>query len=747
MNQIVYTFHALIVAIVPCLFGWVLLRRVVREHDLLILIPGAFVAGSLALMAVLNELRFFLEMPVGLWTSYKVLLAATAAMAVFSWPVKRPVMIARSGRGFWPLARLAVAVVFVGVYFGVPAFKGILNDSWWFHYPIALFMQTTERFPLMHALAPDEMLYYHYGPDLLAAAWSFLLEKSVPFAFALNIVLFTSASLVLAYALLLRLTRNAWIAGAGALFLVMGGNLRFLSLAGADWSQPASLLLAVNSQTVESLLEMVFTPSHALGVPAVLLGVVIFQHFARRPTWSLAVVLGLWTGMLTLLAEWYFFPFIAGVGLWVALRLWSSLKQGSRLRFRRQAGMLIAPLIIAVSWGTFNNTYLAGMVGHFWLRPASSLSSTTSRGTLDRILEQPAPWRMAGSEVAGSRLAGSGLAGSGPVAIPLDLQADWQPHLDRFTAPNLVPVQINWANFGKLPSWESAGSKGGTHIAIFSVEALSELFPVLLIGLPFGIWLMKRSSNLTVFMLVVMGTLSVLPPVFLNWGYRSTDFLRFFTGAYGWSALLLALLIGRLWAAGRRAPRAVALSLTAITLGNAVGLGVVGLIPGSVATAKAVGSTASSLSEMTSPSAPGAPAAEPARADTAVHLERLARQVDAYLYPMTKGRDRVLFLAPHDQLPPLDKFPEWMKLPSFARVVVPVGRHWNSSLLPTLYRRANESLDRDSLAALGIQWILASDLYGKPSELVVEALADPERFRPVRTVRSGAYVLTIYRVL
>jgi hypothetical protein len=737
MNQIVYAFHALIVAAVPCLFGWVLLRRVVREHDLLTLIPGAFVAGSLALMALLNELRFFLEMPVALWTSYKILLVATAVMAVASRPLKRPVMIARYGRGFWPLARLAGAAGFVGVYFGVPAFKGILNDSWWFHYPIALFMQTTERFPLMHALAPDEMLYYHYGPDLLAAAWSFLLEKSVPFAFALNIVLFVPAALVLAYALLLRLSRNAWIAGAGALFLVMGGNLRFLSLAGADWGNPASLLQALNSQTVESMLEMVFTPSHALGVPAVLLGVVLFRHFAQRPTWPLALVLGLWTGMLTLLAEWYFFPFIAGIGLWGGLRLWKGLRQGNRSRLRRQAGVIVAPLVIAVSWGTFNNTYLAGMIGHFWLRPASALSATTSRVTLSRILERPAESQGAGSRGVGSR-------GN---LIPLTEQADWQPHLDRFTVPNLVPIQFNWANFGKLPSWESAGSKGGTHIAILSSEALRELFPVLLIGLPFGIWMLRRGANLTIFMLVVMGTLSILPPVFLNWGYRSTDFLRFFTGAYGWSALLLALLIGRLWTAGRRGPRVAALGLTAITIANAVGLGLVGLIPGSVATAQAVGSNASSLSEMTSTAGQTLPRAETNVTDTAVHLERLARQVDAYLYPMTKGRDRVLFLAPPDQLPPLDKFPEWMKFPSFARVVVPVGRHWNTSLLPTLYRRANESLDHDSLTALGIQWLLISDLYGATPETAAQALGDPERFRPVRTVRSGRFFLTIYRVL
>jgi hypothetical protein len=743
MNQIVYAFHALIVAAVPCLFGWVLLRRVVREHDLLTLIPGAFVAGSLALMALLNELRFFLEMPVALWTSYKILLIATAAMAVFSRPVKRPVMIALPGRGFWPLARLAVAACFVGVYFGVPAAKGILNDSWWFHYPQTLFMQTTERFPMMHALAADEWLYYHYGPDLLAAAWSFLLEKSVPFAFALNVILFVPAALVLGYAVLLRLSRNSWVAGAGALFLVMGGNLRFLSLAGANWEQPASLLQALNSQTVESLLEMVFTPSHALGVPAVLLGVVLFKHFARRPTWSLAVVLGLWTGMLTLLAEWYFFPFIAGVGLWVAIRLWTNLKQGSRSKFRRQAGMLAAPLIIAVSWGTFNNTYLAGMVGHFWLRPPSALSATTSRVTLERAKE-PVPLEARRVEGRGK----AGVEGRGGLKLG-DVEAEevpWMPHIDRFNAPNLIPIQLNLANLGRLPSWESAGSKGGTFIPLLSWDAFRELFPVILVGLPFGIWSLTRKRDLSVYMLVIMGALSVLPPVFLNWGYRSTDFLRFFTGAHCWSALLLALALAHLWAMRMPWIRGGAVALALITLANAVGLGIVGLIPGTVSTAKAVGSDASSLSEL-APAPGGEAPSGVAAVGTGIHLERLALQADAFLFPMTKGRDRVFFVAPDDELPPLERFPEWMKIASYARVIIPVGRHWNSSLLPTLYRRANKDLDKDSLTALDIQWVFVTNLYGEPPPAIEEALRNQDRFHAVRTVRSGRFFMVIFRVL
>jgi hypothetical protein len=759
MNQFVFVLHLVIVAAVPCLFGWVLLRRVVREHDLLVLIPGTLVAGCLSFMALLNELRFYMEMPVALWTSYKVLLLSTAAIVIATKPLARPVMVAKAGRSRLHLSCLAGAAGFVGVYFGIPAFNGILNDAWWFHYPEAVFIQTTERFPLMLAFAPDDMLYYHYGPDLLAAAWSFLLEKSVPFAFALNIVLFSVAALMLAYAIMLRVTRHAWAAGAAALFLVIGGNLRFLGLFTTDWSNPAGLLQVLNSQTVESLLEMVFTPSHVVGVPAVLLGIILFRHFAQRPSWSLGILLGLWLGMLTLIAEWYFVPFFASIGLWGALRIFGYIKRANHAQIRQKSAVVLVPLVTALAWGTFNNTYLAGMFGHFWLRPASALSATSSRVVLQRASE-PATLdqRTANQGPDGPGLAtggpGLGTGGSslgtgrpGLFRETGSIDFVWTPHLDRFSAPNLVPIQLNISNLGQLPSWESAGSDSGTFISIVSWDAFLELFPVMLIGLPYGIWWLRKRQSAIVYTLVVMGGLSVLPPVFLNWGYRSTDFLRFFTGAFSWSALLMALPLASLWIAGGWLKKSTAAALTLIILANAAGLGIAGLIPGTVAAAKSAGSSASSLSEISAAAreSPVGPAVE--LVNTGLHLERLARQADSFLFPLSKGRDRVLFLAPQDQLPPLEKFPEWMKLPSFARVIVPVGRHWNSSLLPTLYRAANESLDADALTALGVKWLFVSDLYSTPSEAAARELADPTRFRAVKIVRSGVYSMIIYRVL
>lgn len=45
MTTLVYLIQATVVFICPLCFGWVVLRRLVKEHDLLVLVPGAVVVG------------------------------------------------------------------------------------------------------------------------------------------------------------------------------------------------------------------------------------------------------------------------------------------------------------------------------------------------------------------------------------------------------------------------------------------------------------------------------------------------------------------------------------------------------------------------------------------------------------------------------------------------------------------------------------------------------------------------------
>ena len=192
----------------PLLFGWVLLRRVFREASWLALIPGAVVAGLVALMAAVNELRYFWEMRIAVWTAYKLLLALTLAIVV-ALPRRAPrLMLPGCASRPWNVCLLAAGALAVGVYFGIPAFNGYLNDAWWYHYPAAVQIQNVERFPLTHVFALDDPLYYHPGPDILAACASFLLDVPVATAWALLIVVLAPSTFLLSFALMARLARN-----------------------------------------------------------------------------------------------------------------------------------------------------------------------------------------------------------------------------------------------------------------------------------------------------------------------------------------------------------------------------------------------------------------------------------------------------------------------------------------------------------------------------------------------------------
>ncbi len=93
-----------------------------------------------------------------------------------------------------------------------------------------------------------------------------------------------------------------------------------------------AVLHELNSESVDGVLKLMFTPSHACGIPAVLLGIIIWGRFSTRPSWPLAAFLGLWLGAPTLVAEWYFFLFIG------AISLCSLVQAFSLVRHRRSRG-------------------------------------------------------------------------------------------------------------------------------------------------------------------------------------------------------------------------------------------------------------------------------------------------------------------------------------------------------------------------------------------------------------------------
>jgi hypothetical protein len=719
--MVVFPIHASIVFLVPIFFGWVLLRRVVREHDLVILIPGAVIVGFVTLMALVNELRCWLEMNMAVWFAYKILLIGSLAVLVATRPPRKPPMLPQAANSKWRIALVGTGTVLTGFYFGIPAWHGFLNDAWWFHYPVAVQIQDAAHFPLSAAFATDDPLYYHPGPDILASSLAYLLSIPVQQGFALTTSILAPATFLIVFGFASRISRSTLGGLAAACLVVAGGNLRFLEAFGTDWGNAVARLQLFNSQTIQGLLQMMFTPSHSLGIPLSLVVFVIFRHFVVRPTWPLAAVLGFLLGTLTLVAEWYFFPLSLALAICLCVRLLQSRKIRPGF-FRMRIGVLLAPLAIAAAVGLYNNTYTSGIFSYFWMRDKGFAEHVFARRVIAAVEHKSFTSIQA-------------------------LTTEWTP-------PPLIPLKFNLHHSGSVPSWDRAGSNGGSWVALWSWPFLKEFFPIIAVGLPFGYLCWRRSRNLVLLLVLLVAAIDLVPPIFLDWGYRSTDFLRFFTGAFSFSAIFAGCFAASLLARPGWKSRGVGAAIVGISLANAVGLGGIGLVPTTLTTAEAIGDQGLSLSDLRNEKyrkassafitdLPGTSASESRREQAFIHL---SLQLGAFLYPVTHGRDRAIVIVPPDELPPLQVFPEWMKMQTLSRVFLPLGWHWWASGYSTYYRGAVLTLNADAVTSLGAHWVIVTNLWGyeTPSP-VVSALQDRSRFAPITKFVDGPYYLTLYR--
>jgi hypothetical protein len=486
MNLAIYVTQIAVVFLVPAAFGWAVLRRIVGEMDLAVLLPGAVVGGLVSLAALVNELRFGLEMSTALWSAYQLLVAGTLLILIVG-PRARGRAGWRGGPGrAWRMALVLGAAALVAVYFGIPAFRSYLDDAWWAHYPIGIQVQTAERFPLSRPFAPDVMLLYHIGPDIIAASLAFLLHLPIEKGFALLIVVFAPATFLLAFGLAQRLSRGFWPGFLAACFVVLGGNLRFLGLL-AHWPRDAAHgLEAFNSQTIQGMLQAMFTPSHCVGVPLVLLSLAILRHFVARPSWGLAVLLGVLVGCISLAAEWYAYPLWGAMAAGLALQGWR-MRAPSRPAFLGRAGLL---LLVGLAVPFFNNSYAAGLFQEYWLPTPNYASSMAARLEMAR-LDRPAGVDAGDKAAPGARP----LPSDTPIPVPSAAGAF------------IIPVRLNLHHFGEVPSWEAAGTDAGTWIPILGARFLAELLPIIGVGLPFGWWWWRRSRGVVLFVAVLLASL------------------------------------------------------------------------------------------------------------------------------------------------------------------------------------------------------------------------------------------------
>jgi hypothetical protein len=475
--------------------------------------------------------------------------------------------------------------------------------------------------------------------------------------------------------------------------------------------------------------------------------------------------MGLLLGSQTLVAEWYFLPMISGFALVMGYCLYRDRVIKGRYSTDRIA-IALFPVVTALFMGSFNNTYLAGAFGHFWMRYPGATETMSTRLLSARIQNETQ-----GAVEAGSTMESLGHSGyprradlvltgkesrSEETAVQTVLARKFlnnsilgeeETSVPTWNIPNLVPLRLNVAHFGKVPSWESAASNDGTFVSIFGASFLMEAFPVLLLGIPFGLWLAWRRPTPIVLLLAWLAFVSALPPIFLDWGYRSTDFLRFFTASFSFAALFFGWLVGdMLVGAASIRTRLFSMALVACALISAVGLGVIGLMPGTLTVVESITSTAGSLSQVQRDSLSKSTTAS----DEIIRsraFEVLAVKTGDYLFPLTQGRDRAIVIVPSDQVPETKYFPEWMKMATLSRIELPVGWHWSSSPYSAYYREAVTQLDPSAITALGAKWLIVSNVFQDhlPTK-VAEGISDPKRFLPVAQFRDGKYSMAIFSI-
>ncbi len=727
---------------VPFFLGVIILSKIFLEKRLIVLISGGLLLGLGILMALINEFRFFLDIRLSLWYSLKIEFICALGILLIT---KRKKRDSQTNKNTKQNILLIVGIALIGAmatsfFFTYPASKGVLNDAWWGHYLFSWQIRYQEAFPLHRVFSPWDSVYYHYGPDILASIWSHFFLWDVHEGFVLNIALFVFCGFLLSFSHCYDLTKNIFFSLIAAGLTFVAGNSRFVYLFGESFNG-GTILTAVNSHTIEGPLEMMFTPSHAMGIPYSFLLLILLKKIYIRPSFAKYVCFGLAVGISSMIAEWYFgLIFLATLILSINRYRIFKMKNGKRLGF---VGLsLVVSLFISFS----NNSYLAGFMQRFKVTGESIHNHFTRNYlnyNLEKVMDEDA------KKILKNRVKGvEEEIEEGVEAKKVSLS---MPSIYFDVVPDLIPFKLNVDHFGYFPSWEAGGSNHSAYVKIFSWKVFLECFPVVLIGLFFPFFLNKNVRFSGIFIpLNSMIWIGFLMPAVLDWGYRSADLLRFMVPVVSFSGFATAVLLFSLWEKGKLHFKVTSIILLIISLLSPLLLSIAGLMPKTFETVKKVSGTAATLQETLE---------NTNSANSSVKLTReseqnksevfgyLSRFIGNFLFPLIRQNENVGFLVSASLLPPQENFPEWMKFSSFTGLMVPAGVHWSESVHSNIYKRVITDLSLEAISMLEIKWIVDTNLFEDEKLIKVrKKLKNNPHFFLVTKFAHNAYWMKLYKV-
>lgn len=333
------------------LFGFLVGRIFLRIRSVPALAGMACVLGQVVYLISTNALGYVLPVQ----TAFLVIVLLQVAACVML-AVNIPKLSALQ----WPPRWVFLSLSGLGVLAGFATARFLTSDPWmWSYLPLTSTIMAG-NFPAHEPINPTVIAGYHYGPQLLAAAFSSLTGLSLAVAYNIQPFWCALGGLYLSAALLYSLTRSWLAAFLGSVLFFAGAGLTWIN----GWALPVDGLPVIarmfGSTLGPSLLLMFGSRGYTFLFPLLAAFLFLVQECAagerRVPLWRSLLLLVALALALALSAEWVFLMLYPAAVIFLFL-----LPRTDRRRMMMLLGVALA---IALPFAFLQGGVLTPMLMH-----------------------------------------------------------------------------------------------------------------------------------------------------------------------------------------------------------------------------------------------------------------------------------------------------------------------------------------------------------------------------------------------
>ena len=200
-------------------FGWIFSRRVLKEHQLYILIPFSLVIGVSIYTFLLNLVSYVIPITFSFYLILSMLALSGILIYIFM-PIKERIRLGLSQKATWTIALTLVFISVTGFFADI----GLITHDERIH---RAFISTVAQgnFPVKVPFAPEFIASYHYGIYLIPAAVHKITEFQIYWVIDVVNLFFTVSSFLVLFALTKRFIGSSLTGYLASLFFFYGGGL------------------------------------------------------------------------------------------------------------------------------------------------------------------------------------------------------------------------------------------------------------------------------------------------------------------------------------------------------------------------------------------------------------------------------------------------------------------------------------------------------------------------------------------